>query len=67
MNNELGASFDLSTFFFHSYFDSYEGCIKNFLVSRISQDVEIKKASQSYHFEEFEAVLVEESHKRSST
>lgn len=63
INEELGGNFDLDQFFFHSYLDSYEGCIKNFLLSKIEQDVAIDSIGESFHFEAFEPILVEESHK----
>ena len=63
INDELGGAFKPDQFFFHSYFDSYEGCIKNFLVSRVEQDVLIKSANRTFHFDEYEPMLVEESHK----
>lgn len=63
INSELGGNFPTDQFFFHSYLDSYDGCIKNFLISKIEQDVRIYNLERSFHFEAFEPILVEESHK----
>jgi L-histidine N-alpha-methyltransferase len=63
INSELGGKFDVHQFFFHSYLDSYEGCIKNFLMSKVEQDVRIESIDETFHFEAFEPILVEESHK----
>jgi|JI61114C2RNA_FD_contig_31_3560089_length_978_multi_4_in_0_out_0_2 L-histidine N-alpha-methyltransferase len=37
INQELKGNFNLDKFFFHSYFDAVEGCIKNFLISKEEQ------------------------------
>ena len=63
INLELTGEFDLKKFFFYSYFDSVEGCIRNTVVSTIKQEVRVGKLNCSYKFEAFEALLVGESHK----
>lgn len=65
INTELGGDFDLDKFFYHTYFDAIDGCIRNTLISEEEQEVTIALSGDKFHFEPFEPIIFGESHKYS--
>lgn len=63
MNNELGGSFDLSTFQHTAEYTSEEGVARSFLVSRVAQEIPIKSIGKSFKFEKGERMQTEISRK----
>lgn len=65
INLELKGHFDSDRFVYRSYYDNYDSCVKVFLVSNAEQDVAVDAIGQTFHFEQYEPILVAESHKYS--
>jgi len=63
MNNELGGSFDLSTFEHRAEYTSDEGIARSFLVSRIAQEIPIDSIGKTFKFEKGERMQTEISRK----
>jgi len=63
INDELGADFDLSSFFHQEIYDQHSGTAKSYLVSQKKQKVDITKLGQTILFEEDESVFMEMSQK----
>ncbi len=64
LNREYGADFDMSAFEHEAFFNSEEGCIQMFLVSKCDQTVRID--GESVSFREGEKIHTENSHKYST-
>ncbi len=65
MNEELGANFDLSTFQHFPTYDPITGETKSHLISTVDQSVYIEELDETFHFNEWEAIHTEVSHKYS--
>jgi len=63
INRELKANFDVNHFVHHSYYNPISGAAESYLVSTREQDVELKALDLVVHFEEYEAIHTEYSHK----
>ena len=63
INRELGGSFKVDQFQYHSTYNALSGAIESYLVSRQKQVVHIETLSQSFFFEAWEPVHTEYSHK----
>ncbi|GAB3815369.1 L-histidine N(alpha)-methyltransferase [Pontibacter rugosus] len=65
INRELGGDFDVEQFYHYAMYNPGEGVMRSFLVSKIDQDVAIKETGQTFHFDAWEAIHTENSHKYS--
>lgn len=65
MNNELGANFNLNSFYHYGTYNVYTKAMESYLVSDKEQIVYIDALKKSFHFKELEAIYVESSHKYS--
>lgn len=65
INSELGGEFNLSQFRHYPIYNPHEGVMRSFLVSEQEQDVYIRDTGQTFHFEAWEAIHTENSHKYS--
>ncbi|GAA4436639.1 L-histidine N(alpha)-methyltransferase [Pontibacter saemangeumensis] len=65
INRELGGDFDLSQFRHYPIYNPHEGVMRSFLVSTQAQDVYIRDTGQTFHFDAWEAIHTENSHKYS--
>lgn len=63
INNELGGSFDLSTFEHLAEYTSDEGIARSFLMSRIDQEITIDSIGKTFKFEKGERMQTEISRK----
>jgi L-histidine N-alpha-methyltransferase len=63
MNRELGANFDLNQFDHYATYNVYSGAMESYLISLKDQTVFIKVLNQTFHFNAFEPIHVEYSHK----
>lgn len=65
INRELGGNFDVDQFYHYAIYNPGEGVMRSFLVSKKEQDVFIRDTEQSFHFDAWEAIHTENSHKYS--
>lgn len=65
INRELGGNFDLEHFRHHAIYNPLEGVMRSFLISLKEQDVHIEAVNKTFHFEAWEAIHTENSHKYS--
>ncbi|GAB3528092.1 L-histidine N(alpha)-methyltransferase [Pontibacter brevis] len=65
INRELGGEFDVEQFRHYPIYNPHEGVMRSFLVSKKDQDVYIRATGQTFHFEAWEAIHTENSHKYS--
>jgi L-histidine Nalpha-methyltransferase len=63
INRELGGNFDTSKFQHYGFYNPKLRTMESYLISLANQHVEIKQAKQTFHFEKFEAMHLEYSHK----
>lgn len=63
INRELQANFDLSFFHHYATYDVYSGAMKSYLISFKKQQVYIDALHQTFTFQEFEPIHVENSYK----
>ena len=63
INRELGGEFDINQFLHYPIYNPQEGVMRSFLVSKEEQDVYIRNLGQSFHFDAWEAIHTENSHK----
>lgn len=63
INAELGGDFRRDKFIFHSRYNVTLGAVESMLVSTRPQDVHVKELSRTFHFEEYEGIHTEWSHK----
>lgn len=63
INRELGGDFDINQFRHYPIYNPQEGVMRSFLVSKKEQDVYIRALGQSFHFDAWEAIHTENSHK----
>ena len=65
INRELGGEFDIAQFLHYPSYNPHEGVMRSFLVSKKEQDVYIRDIGRSFHFDVWEAIHTENSHKYS--
>lgn len=65
INRELGGDFDVDQFRHYPIYNPHEGVMRSFLVSKKAQDVYIRNIGKSFHFDAWEAIHTENSHKYS--
>ncbi|MGB0980091.1 MAG: L-histidine N(alpha)-methyltransferase [Croceimicrobium sp.] len=63
INADLGGNFDLQKFSYYNNYDPHSGESRSYLISKEEQEVFIKAAKQSFHFEAHEAIHTETSRK----
>ncbi|PRY15382.1 dimethylhistidine N-methyltransferase [Pontibacter ummariensis] len=63
INRELGGNFNLEQFRHYALYNPQDGVMRSFLVSKIEQEVHIGALQQSYHFDAWETIHTENSHK----
>lgn len=63
MNRELGSNFDLSHFEHYTYYDICNQEVLSFLVSNREQDVFFESSGRAFHFNKWEKIFMERSHK----
>ncbi|MCC5816189.1 MAG: L-histidine N(alpha)-methyltransferase [Leptospira sp.] len=63
MNLELGSNFDLKQFEHYTYYDIRNQEVLSFLVSTQDQDVQFESFDKIFHFEKWEKIFMERSHK----
>jgi len=63
INRELGADFDVDSFCHHSYYNPVSGAAESYLVSTKEQDITLKALDLVGHFDAYEAIHTEYSHK----
>jgi dimethylhistidine N-methyltransferase len=63
INRELGGEFDIDQFRHYPIYNPHEGVMRSFLVSKLAQDVYIRDTGQTFHFDAWEAIHTENSHK----
>ncbi|MFD1187659.1 L-histidine N(alpha)-methyltransferase [Pontibacter rugosus] len=63
INRELGGNFNVDQFQHYPIYNPHEGVMRSFLVSKEDQDVYIQSTGQTFHFDAWEAVHTENSHK----
>lgn len=63
INADLGGNFDLQKFSYYNNYDPHTGESRSYLISKEEQEVFIKAANQSFHFEAHEAIHTETSRK----
>ncbi|WP_276495789.1 L-histidine N(alpha)-methyltransferase [Pontibacter litorisediminis] len=63
INRELDADFDVDQFSHHAIYNPLEGVMRSFLVSKVAQEVHVRKANLTVQFEAWEAIHTENSHK----
>ena len=65
INAELGGEFDIAQFQHYPIYNPQEGVMRSFLVSRKEQEVYIRDTGRTFHFDAWEAIHTENSHKYS--
>ncbi|AKQ47568.1 hypothetical protein TH63_08500 [Rufibacter radiotolerans] len=65
INHELQADFDLDQFEHFAEYNPISGTMRSYLVSRQNQEVHVKALNRTFHFEAWEAIHTENSHKYS--
>lgn len=63
INRELGGNFDVNAFCHYPLYNPQEGVMRSYLVSKKEQDVYIQAIGKSFHFNDWEALHTENSHK----
>lgn len=63
INRELGGDFKVDQFQHYAMYNPQEGVMRSFLISLKEQDVNIRATAQTFHFDAWEAVHTENSHK----
>ena len=65
INRELGGNFQVDQFQHHAIYNPLEGVMQSFLISRMEQEVYLAATEETFHFEAWEAIHTENSHKYS--
>ncbi|WP_239022784.1 L-histidine N(alpha)-methyltransferase [Pontibacter mangrovi] len=65
INRELDADFNVDQFCHHAIYNPLEGVMRSFIISKVAQDVHIRKANVRVHFDAWEAIHTENSYKYS--
>lgn len=63
INRELGGEFDVAQFRHYPLYNPQEGVMRSYLVSKKEQEVYIQAIGKSFHFNAWEAIHTENSHK----
>ncbi|MFD2515542.1 L-histidine N(alpha)-methyltransferase [Pontibacter locisalis] len=63
INRELGGEFDVDQFQHYAMYNPLEGVMRSFLISLKEQDVYIRDTGRTFHFDAWEAIHTENSHK----
>lgn len=63
INRELGGNFKLNQFYHHAFYNPRKGAMESSLLSLKEQEVYIEEYGTSFHFDEFEPILLEHSYK----
>lgn len=63
MNKELGANFNVESFYHYGTYNAYLHGMESYLISSKAQIVTIESLKKSFDFNEFEAIHAESSHK----
>ncbi|MBA3535742.1 MAG: L-histidine N(alpha)-methyltransferase [Tatlockia sp.] len=63
MNKELGANFNLSSFYHYGTYNVHSKAMESYLISNKAQIVYFEGLKKSFHFKDFEAIHVESSQK----
>ncbi|MFW5432178.1 MAG: L-histidine N(alpha)-methyltransferase [Methylophilaceae bacterium] len=63
INNELGGDFDISEFQHYGFYNPTQATMESYLISLTDQDISIATSDKIFHFEQFEAMHLEYSHK----
>ena len=63
VNNELGGNFNPEQFQFYSTYDSVEGAIQSYLISKTEQTVFIEELDRLFSFKAWEPIHTESSYK----
>lgn len=63
INRELGGGFDVDQFCHYPLYNPQEGVMRSYLISKKEQDVYIRAVGKSFHFDAWEAIHTENSHK----
>jgi len=67
INRELAGNFDTKQFKHYGFYNPYQGTMESYLISLADQAVTIKAADQTFHFQQFEPMHLEYSHKFTSS
>lgn len=63
INSELGGNFDISKFQHYGFYNPTQATMESYLISLADQDISIATSNQTFHFEQYEAMHLEYSHK----
>ncbi len=63
INRELGGNFNLAAFKHYGFYNPYRGTMESYLISLDDQDITIDATKQTFHFNQFESMHLEYSHK----
>ena len=63
INRELGGNFDITQFKHYGFYNPYRGTMESYLISLADQTIHIEATNQSFHFNQFEPMHLEYSHK----
>lgn len=63
INHELGGDFDIEKFKHYGFYNPYRGTMESYLISLANQTINIEATNQSFHFDQFEPMHLEYSHK----
>ena len=63
INRELGGNFDLDQFRHYALYNPQDGVMRSYLVSKKEQEVYISDLHKSFHFDAWETIHTENSHK----
>jgi L-histidine Nalpha-methyltransferase len=63
INRELGGNFVRSQFLHYAPYNPRVGCMESWLVSRVEQSVRLDSVDREFHFDAWEGIAVERSHK----
>ena len=63
INRELGGDFEVDKFDHFSLYNPISGTARSFLISKASQTVKIERLNASFHFDAWEPIHTEYSHK----
>ncbi len=63
MNKELNANFNRNHFIHHSFYNPQQGRMESWLLSTISQKVDIRAIQKSFYFQAWEGIHLENSYK----
>ena len=63
INRELGGNFEVDKFRHYALYNPQEGVMQSFLISQEEQQVYLEAAGKEFHFQAYEAIHTESSHK----